>query len=193
MLSKVRGIRREFPWMDMEFRLLGLAAQLVPQLKRLIKEYRLVPMEKLEAKRHVIAFNVVHWDVHFLDVFSYITYMEEVINIIGELKRGPPYPKIIWLESTPVRRPKRQGFMKTNPVLSALNDWTTYRLRALGVEIVMAYDIALPMLHTVTQDGSHFDVALGSKVENNSTGMVNVGGAIVSVLFDIICQKKYSS
>ena len=188
MLYKWKEIHQQYPWVDARFQLIGLASQLVVNLKKLLQDYRETPLKMLSSKKHVIVVNTGHWDLHFLEVFSYITNMEDVFHMITEVINQPPNPRLIWIQSTPVRKNKRHAFMKTSPIIAALNDWTAFRLAALGVEIVDAYDIAIPMLDKVKDDGTHFHVAFGSNVKDLK-GNVNVSGAIVSVLFHVICNK----
>ena len=130
----------------------------------------------------VVVLNSGHWSLHYQDVSSYISDMEELIAF---LKTKTNTLKIIWLET--MARPYNNYHFrwKINPVIAALNDWTNHRMRNIGVEIIPSFQMSL-IMRSRTRDGSHFYEFLEQDVILKKN-KVSVGGAIDAVIIDRIC------
>ena len=124
---------------------------------------------------------------HFrgMNAAVYISDMREVFSVVQDLQKQNLVRQIIWVETAAVTvNGFHQRFAK-NPTIAAMNDWTNHNMRTLGVDIVPAYQISLPM-HDQASDGRHYCEDFRRKCKGKH-GRVNVGGAIISVLIEKIC------
>ena len=133
----------------------------------------------------VIVLNTGHWAFHHLDTSTYVSDMIGIFREIQYLKLSNPSAHIIWIESSAVSFNTYHVRGKINVVIGAMNDWVNYNMRKLGIDIVPAFDISLPMQEH-TKDGAHYLELLEEEVRSNR-GKVSVGGAISSVLILKIC------
>ena len=131
--------------------------------------------------------NAGHHDLIGLDLITYIATMSDVFKIFRRLMDLRNSPKIIWIETMPTHPDGLHGGYMTNQVVEGVNDWVNFNMYNLGVEVVHAYNIVIPMTSNHKGYGVHYYHFLGPLVRKGQK--VSVGGAIVSVLVHIICPK----
>ena len=133
---------------------------------------------------------VINNGLHYfrgMNAAVYISDMREVFRVVQDLQKQNLLRQIIWVETAAV---SMNGFhlrFAKNPTIAAMNDWTNHNMRTLGVDIVPAYQISLPM-HDQAADGRHYCDDFRQKCQGKH-GRVNVGGAILSVLIEKICTQ----
>ena len=133
----------------------------------------------------VVVMNTGHWSVRYLDVATYISDMVQSFNTISSILKMNPAPQLIWVEITAMPYNNYHFRARTTAMVAALNDWTNYHMRKLGVDIVPAFNISLPM-NEHTRDGAHYKELLEDDAYTKAD-QVSVGGAIDSVLIHTIC------
>ena len=137
------------------------------------------------AKLDVLVVNTGAHDYGFLDTLIYIASVNEIIQVFKKLSDLRNPPKVIWVETTPVAN---NGFYRgsaNNKAIEACNTWINHNLKKIGVEVIHAFDIAIPMTSENRGDGQHYYHFLGKNTKY--APKVNVGGAVVSVLVHAIC------
>ena len=81
-----------------------------------------------------------------------------VFDVIKDIKRMNPTPKIIWVEISAM--PYFSHFRwRVNYFIAAMNDWINFHMRKLGVHICPAFQISHPMW-TETTDTTHYEELL---------------------------------
>ena len=156
-------------------------------LNRLVSEL-LFNLQKEISGRNIssstfLILNAGHWSLMFQDIATYMSGIVEVVTYLKTLKEKTDPPKIIWVEM--VSRPYNAYHLRwrVNSVMAALNDWVNHLMRNIGVDIVPAFQITLPVRsHTI--DGSHYRELLEHNVNKHH---VSGGGAIDAVLIHSIC------
>ena len=139
------------------------------------------------SERFILVFNTGHWSLCYLDVSTYISDMAEVFDVISQLKKRRNPPQLIWVEITAMPYDRYHSRVRTTATIAALNDWTNYHMRKLGVDIVPAFNISLPM-NDQTRDGIHYRELLEIDAYLDKS-TVSVGGAVDSVLIRTICPQ----
>ena len=156
----------------------GLPSELLFNLQKVISRRNI-------SSTTVFILNSGHWSLLFQDIATYMSGIVEVVNYLKTLKEKTDPPKIIWVEIQ--ARPYNEYHLRwrTNSVIAALNDWVNHQMRNIGVDIVPAFQITLPVRsHTI--DGSHYHELLEHDVIVNKH-RVSGGGAMDAVLIHSIC------
>ena len=131
---------------------------------------------------------VINNGLHYfkrLNAAAYISDMREVFGILQGFQEQNVLRQIIWVETTAVSINEFHMRFAKNPTTAAMNDWTNHNMKTIGVDIVPAYQISLPM-HDQASDGRHYCEDFRPMCQGRH-GRVNVGGAILSVLIEKIC------
>ena len=136
----------------------------------------------------VLILNSGHWSLRQLDVATYLSDMTEAFELIQTLKARNPSLHVIWIESTALTYNEYTFRGRITFLVAAMNDWVNFHMRKLGVDIIPAFDISLPM-QVQTRDGSHYQELLEEDVLIKKD-KVSVGGAIDSVLIHTICPNR---
>ena len=137
------------------------------------------------SKPKVVLMNSGHWALRHLDPASYISDMTEVFNILRTLIKPPNNLRIIWIQSSAMSYKTKYIFRwKVNNIIAAMNDWVDWNMEKIGVPVLKSYDISVPM-NSKTYDGIHYRELLRKDVTSHKHH-VSVGGAIDSVLFNLI-------
>lgn len=134
----------------------------------------------------LVVLNSGHWSLRQLNIMSYVSEMRELFDLIYNLRRRFPNNRFIWIEITAVAYDSWHLRWIQNPEIAAMNTWVNHNMENLGVEILHAYDISIAM-ESYAKDGVHYHVLIGDDAYKNNQ-IVNVGGAIASVLVNMICR-----
>ena len=138
-----------------------------------------------DPSQQIIVLNSGHWPFRYFDPSYYISDMMAVFDVIKDIKRMNPTPKIIWVEISAM--PYFSHFRwRVNHFIAAMNDWINFHMKRLGVHICPAFQISHPMWSETT-DTTHYEELLENDPDHFKD-KVSVGGAIISVLVHMICK-----
>ena len=135
----------------------------------------------------VLVANAGAHDIGFINILLYIATMRDIIDLFQAFSRLRVPPQIIWIETTPIGNNGFHRGMATNQMMEACNDWISHHMEKVGVQVIHAFDVAIPMSSKHRGDGQHYYHDLGKNARYKDTNKVNVGGAITSILVHAIC------
>ena len=131
----------------------------------------------------VIVLGSGDWSLRFQDISTYLSDMKKVFQLIESLRAIAPSLQFIWVNILPYNFYYRKWM--NNLVFVALNDWANHFMTQLGVDIIPAFDIAIPMTEH-TKDFLHYFNDVEKDVITYKE-RASVGGVISSILINYIC------